>query len=149
VRIGALRTGLSRRDREQIEDALIRYARAIDDGTEADLLDIVTEDVVLEGPLSGRHVGRGEVGAWLRSVPDRPPGQDRHIVTNIAVSGTRAEASADAYFVHLRTEWPADGSRPGTRLFLAGRYECSLRRVRGRWLISRRTAAIDTGAEVT
>lgn len=144
MRIPGLRTGLSRSDKDEISDVLIRYARAIDDGTEADVLKVFTDDVVIEGPLSGRHTGRAGVSAWLRSVPDRPPGQDRHIVANIAVSGTRTEAIADAYFVHLRTKPRDDGSPADTTLFLAGRYECSLRRVRGRWLISRRTAMIDT-----
>jgi hypothetical protein len=143
VRIARPRSALSRGDKDGIIDTLTRYARAVDDGTEGDVLEVFTDDVVIEGPLSGRHTGRDGVGAWLRSVPDRPPGQDRHIVTNIAISGTRAGANADAYFVHLRTEWPSDGSPPETRLFLAGRYECNLRRVRGRWLISRRTATID------
>jgi 3-phenylpropionate/cinnamic acid dioxygenase small subunit len=143
VRLPGLRGNLSRRDREEISNALIGYARAVDDGTEADLLAIFTDDVVLEGPLSGRHAGHAGVKAWLHSVPERPPGQDRHLVTNIVISGTRTDATAAANFAHFRTEPRADGSAAGTRLFVAGRFEFSLRRVRGRWLISRRRAVLD------
>jgi ketosteroid isomerase-like protein len=144
VQIHGLRNRLSRSDKDAIRDLIVSYASAVDDGTETEILDLFTDDVVIEGPLSGRHTGLDGVRAWLRSVPDRPPGQDRHILTNIAVSGTKTDATAHSYYLHLRTSKPADGSASATEVFYTGRFEWSVRHVRGRWLISRRVAIIDS-----
>jgi 3-phenylpropionate/cinnamic acid dioxygenase small subunit len=135
-------SSLSLEDKEAIRDLVVSYARVVDDGSAEEILDLFTDDVVIEGPLSGRHTGRDGVLGWLNSVPDRPPGQDRHILSGILVRGTKDDATATANFAHFRTA-PA-GSSLTTQVFFVGRFEFTLRRVRGSWLISSRRAVIDS-----
>lgn len=120
---------------------MARYAVAVDDGTEDDMLSLFTDDVVIEGPLSGTHSGRDGVSAWIRSVPDRPKGQDRHILSVFEVERSTVGARADVHFLHLRTTG-LEGNRR-TELFCAGRFECEFKRVGKRWLICRRKAILD------
>jgi len=135
---------LSLADRDAIRDAVSRYAHAVDNGTNAEVLAVFTDDVVIEGPISGQHVGRDGVLAWRNSVPDRSPGQDRHLIADILISGDRREATADASFVHLRTEIGPDRIHQPTAVFVAGHFTFVLRRVHRRWLIARRSVRIDS-----
>lgn len=135
-------SSLSLEDKDAIRDLVAAYAHAVDDGTTAEILGLFTDDAVIEGPLSGRHVGREGILGWLGSVPDRPPGQDRHVLSGISVSGAHDNASASANFAHFRTAHT--GTAPRTDLFFVGRFDFALRRVQGRWLIARRRAVIDS-----
>jgi hypothetical protein len=135
---------LSLTDRAEICDAVSRYAHVVDNGTNAEVLAIFTDDVVIEGPISGQHVGRDGVLAWRSSVPERAPGQDRHLIADILISGDRREATAEASFVHLRSEIGPDRSRRPTTVFVAGQFTFVLRRVHRQWLIARRSVRIDS-----
>ena len=141
-------TALTLEDHREIYDLFVRYAWAIDEGdTMKELAEIFTDDVVLEGPISGRHEGAEALRTWTQVADGRPVSQARHFITNFLIRGeSDTTASVDAYFLHFQTnEEPRLPHRgPVTDFCFAGRYECTVRRVDGVWRIAKRKAVIDS-----
>ena len=128
--------------REQIRDAIARYAHFADGGRFAELTALFAEDGTLE--IAGRQPlhGRAEILAFLESVKRKPqPGSTafiRHHVSSVRidVQGTDAATSASYFFViteHGPDHW--------------GRYRDDFVRVGDEWLFKRRRVRVDGKAE--
>ena len=128
-------------ERQEIEDLFFRYAQALDFGREDDLHDIFTTDAVLDSPLSG-DCDEGIQEFVARKAADRATGErvSRHVITNFRMDGDGDIAHVTAYMLEFIT-WLKAGPQhpsPTTEFMFAGHYDCTLRRVDGRWRIGRR-----------
>jgi hypothetical protein len=145
---GAAAVGLTPEDRQQIQDLLIRYTYAVDlDGTEEDLVAIFTEDAVLDSPISGHHAGVEGVRLFMRKAQARRlEMQTRHYATNFRIEGDGDRATLRAYMMLLMTNRkPQPPHRHRTTEFqFAGHYECTARKVDGKWRLDRRTVYVDS-----
>jgi 3-phenylpropionate/cinnamic acid dioxygenase small subunit len=137
---------LSSEDRQQLNDLMMRYARAVDiDGTEEEFLAMFTEDAVIDGPAA-HHEGTQGVKDFARRVIERRKlRQGRHVVTNLLIEGAGDHASVRAYLVVYMTETtpiPPKNSRTSELLYV-GVYECIARRVDGAWRLKQRIVKVD------
>lgn len=126
-------------DRMEVTDVFYRYGRAIDrcsvDHSEeafAFLAECLTEDVVVDYGVGGRHVGREN---WLNFVKQTAArmGRTLHLYTNVLVTvqGDRAQASCNVQATHV---WEEAG---GPRFLLAGgMFENVFTRTADGWRIS-------------
>jgi SnoaL-like protein len=129
--------------REQIREAIARYAHCADTGRFADLADLFTEDGVLE--IDGRPpiVGRGAILAFLTETKDslsstlqRP--YIRHHVSSLIIDVHGFdEATAASYFLAITERGPDHW----------GRYRDRLVRVGDRWLFRHRRVRPDGHSE--
>lgn len=120
--------------REGVRETITRYAHLVDSGRFDALLDLFTEDAVLETgtrpPVQGRAAIRAlfvDTGTRLGATQTKP--FIRHHVSNIDVEieGTDA-ARARSYFLAVTERGPDHW----------GRYQDRLVRVDGRWLFQHR-----------
>ena len=124
--------------REQIRDAIARYAHFADGGRFAELTTLFAEDGTLE--IAGRPPlrGRAEILAFLESVKRTPePGTSpfiRHHVSSVRidVQGTD-EATSASYFFVITENGPDHW----------GRYRDDFVRVGDAWLFKRRRVRVD------
>ena len=120
--------------RECVRETIVRYAHLVDGGRFDDLLELFTEDAILEPdtrpPARGRAAIRAlfeETGARLRAAQSRP--FIRHHVSNIDVDVQGSDlARARSYVLALTDSGPDHW----------GRYHDRLVRVDGRWLFQHR-----------
>ena len=133
-------------DRIQIEDMLTRYYHDLSKGRAHELSDYFTEDALLD--VDGT-VARGR--AEIAKLYAPPAGSSReataqrrrgHMLLNnpvISIDGDRA--TAEVIWTGVMNE--GVGKPPG--LYEQGREYSELRRVQGRWLISKRCIMSDSG----
>jgi len=127
--------GLSADDRFEIQDLLLQYA-AHNTGDEAVLFEVFTEDVELEGPRGYWRGAEGLQGFYEQSGPPDPDSRGP-LVTNVLVDGDGDEATMTAQILQVK-------GKPGSeRAIGTGWYECTARRVDGRWKLSKRITHID------
>jgi len=126
---------LSTDDRLAIQDAIHRYAHALDASRWDDMAALFADDSVLDvGPM-GTYEGR----AGVRRFGDLlgPMGLTmRHYVTNIVITGDGASAHARVYVLAFTGE-------PGAQRPNTGFYEDDLVKRDGRWLFQRRNVLLD------
>jgi 3-phenylpropionate/cinnamic acid dioxygenase small subunit len=126
-------------DRLAIEDLLVRYTTALDEGDVEGLVGCFTEDGWLDSPIIGRHEGEAALRAFATDIAGRRRrgAQFRHVVSNfrIDVSGDRGRARC--YLLDLATVAGV------TTLLSPGEYDCELRKVGGEWLFSSRLVMMD------
>ena len=126
-------------DRFAIHDLLVRYTTALDSGDVDGIVSCFTEDGTLESPITGTHTGHAEI----RAFSERFAGllnrgvQLRHVISNLAVSVAGDEGTATCYLTNLMT---VNGE---SQIGPPGRYECTLRRVDGEWLLRNRLVLLD------
>ena len=125
--------------REHIREAIARYAHLVDTGRLDELLELFTEDGVLEAgdrpPAHGRAAIRAlfvDTGTRLAAGARRP--FIRHHVSNVAIEVTGpASASAVSYFLVVTERGPDHW----------GRYRDRFAAHDGRWLFAHRRAKVD------
>jgi hypothetical protein len=124
--------------REQIRDAIARYAHFADGGRFEDLAALFAEDGTLE--IAGRPAlsGRAAIVAFLNSVKRAPePGNQpfiRHHVSSVRIDVQGAdEATAASYFFVITEHGPDHW----------GRYRDDFVRVGDDWLFKRRRVRVD------
>jgi ketosteroid isomerase-like protein len=126
-------------DRLAIEDPLVRYTTALDEGDVEGVVGCFTEDGWLDSPIIGRHEGEAALRAFAADIAARRRrgAQFRHVVSNfrIDVSGDRGRARC--YLLDLATVAGV------TTLLSPGEYDCELRKVDGEWLFSSRLVMMD------
>jgi ketosteroid isomerase-like protein len=121
-------------DERAIEQALVRFARAMDDRDWDALGEIMAEDVVADLG-EGRLAGPAAIIALIRKYLDRC-GTTQHLLGNIlvAVSGDEATSRAYVFDQHL----PASG-QSGHTFHTLGDYRDRWQRRGGRWRLVERT----------
>jgi hypothetical protein len=138
---------LSVEDRIDLQDLILRYGDAARDpsGNTERLLDLCTEDVVLDGPR-GYHVGTEgviEFAAKERGLPvddDGPQEYHHTLITNILVDGEGDTATISAHVTQLRL---VIGDTPPGRIVGTGKYECVAKKVDGVWKLQTRIVLLD------
>lgn len=131
---------LSIDDRLAIDDLITAYADAVDSDPIA-MLALVTDDVVVEGSISGTSVGTDGVRAWA-SLAATLHGTSRHLIDRVRMTPAGDDVLVTANFLHLITE-PAIEGLPMPRIRATGRFEFLVRNSDGAWKIARRTALLD------
>lgn len=132
------------RDRQQIEDLMWRYARALDSLDAEAYAAVYTEDGEF---VSGREAtkGRAALKTYIQGVAKsrderRAKGENPtgtlHMVTNHRITFTDPDhAKIEAYWL---TMFPGSGAETPARIGGVGRSVEDLVRVKGQWLIQRR-----------
>jgi hypothetical protein len=142
---GGFELPLTITDRQDLQDLMTRYAYAVDgEGTEAVFVQILTEDVILDGPW-GRRVGIDAIKDFARRVAERKGVQLRHHITNILADGDGGRATLKAYFVEFQTPPSPDVSGKGrsSEILNVGTYDCVAIKIAGQWRLQRRTVTLD------
>ena len=126
---------LSADDRLAIQDAIARYAHALDASEWDDFRALFTDDCRLDlGPM-----GVFEGAAGVRRFTDMMGSMGltmRHFVTNIVVTGESDRAQAKVYVLAFTGE-------PGAQRPATGRYADELVKRGSRWLFQHRRVVID------
>jgi hypothetical protein len=134
-------------DRLAVQDLMIRYAYCLDvNCTEEEFVELFTDNAIMESPVSGRHEGAEGVRQFLRkAVARRGKAQIRHIITNFLIDGEADRATLKAYFIETMTplEILYPKSERNTEFLLAGTYDCTARKINGKWKLERRTVCVD------
>ncbi len=129
---------LTAEDRQQIQEAIHRYAWSLDTGDVEGFVSCFTPDGVLvwdafEAPYEWR--GAEELRGFATRLRDLPSTAGRqHHVSSILISGDAAEAQAKAYVVVMVRQ--EEGAHPTT---VMGWYEDVLRPTPEGWRIASRT----------
>jgi hypothetical protein len=134
-------------DRSAIQDALARYARAVDRGSWAELWAVYHDDAYDD------HVDyRGNVAGLIAWLEDRFAGVDNsvHLLGNCLIEFAGPDlALVETYFVSLRLRAPTDAERaevaPGDAVCResCGRYIDRFERRGGAWRIVHRRVVLD------
>jgi ethylbenzene dioxygenase beta subunit len=138
----------------EIEKALYRYARTLDEQRYHDWLDLFTDDAVYSVMNYENQQDQGlylikdggkealkERAAYALGFWQAPRGKTLHTVSNIEVTeATSDEARVRSCLVVFRTD--ADGE---TQLHCCGSAEDVLVRDGGRWLFKQRAVVVDNG----
>jgi hypothetical protein len=134
-------------DRIQIEDLLTRYYYDLSKGKAHELAEYFTEDALLDvdGTIAKGHA---EIGKLYQrpegAAAPEPTAQRRrgHMLLNnpvISIDGDKATAEV------IWTGVMNDGVGKAPSLYEQGREYSELRKVKGRWLISKRCISSDSG----
>jgi hypothetical protein len=140
---------LSWEDKLQLQDLLVKYARALDYATEdnaEEFFETVTDDAVFESPLSGHYEGTAGLKTFYeRALKASEKSFVRHHISNFTIHGDGDEAQVKAYlaeWIISKKPQPA-GKHPMPELLFTGSYDCTARRVDGKWRMSRRRVIVD------
>ena len=132
---------LSPEDRLDIQDLLVRYEYMSHGliGDENSLLELFTDDVVLDGPR-GYHEGTEGVMEYARQVRPTDVGvKARTRLTNFLIEGDGDDATMLAAFVRIKAK--TDDGRP--QEMVTGSYDCVAKKVDGVWKLKHRIIRID------
>ena len=134
-------------DRNQVVEALYRYAHAFESGTDEEFVDCFTDDGVFEirygahygGRPMSRHEGAEQIRRYVAGHASRGAGRPQfRMLADPIVRIDGDQATARSYLVGVQ---PFDGQ---PELIDLGRYEDRLRRVApGDWRIAERVTGID------
>ena len=120
-------------DRTAIEELLYSYARHFDLNEPEQLVELFTEDVVIDyGPEMEMIRGRKDILKVIKSGLDEVFAATSHHISNVSVSfedDSRAVCDAYVYAWHRYHSGAPDG-------YLWGRYHCAFSRSGTGWLIS-------------
>lgn len=130
-------------DRAEIEDVLVRYARACDTKDWELYRSVFTPDAVIDytraygirGPLA-------EVSAWMAQLmtPDFVP-KTQHLLANIEITIDGDSAAAHAYYIN--PDVSSDGSGGYSLLLNGGYYTTTLRRTAAGWRLASLVAELN------
>jgi SnoaL-like domain len=131
-------------DRIQIEDLLVRYYYDLSMGRAHEMSEYFTEDAMLDvdGTIAN---GRAEIEELYAGGPARdantPRPRNHMLLTNpvIEIKGDRAQA----HVLWTGVTNKGVGEPPG--LYEQGREDTELRKINGKWLISKRYISSDSG----
>lgn len=124
----------------EINNAFIRYATSLDHGDIEAVVACFTDDAVLSSPVLGEfsgHAGVRDFASRTEKLKREEGVQFRHVVSNLVVDVKGDRAQAKCYLLDFKTR---DGR---TELLSPGEYDCTLRRIDGRWLFERRAVTMD------
>jgi hypothetical protein len=134
-------------DRIQIEDLLTRYYYDLSNGAAHDLSEYFTEDALLD--VDGTVAeGRAEIEALYGAGPSRDEDADRPSYPRGHMLLTNPVIEIDGDMAQAHVIWTGvmnDGVGQAPRLYEQGREDTELKKVDGRWLISRRYISSDSG----
>src|SRR5262249_19658444 len=119
-------------DRLAIEDLLVRYTTALDEGDVDGVVGCFVEDGWLDSPIVGRHQGREELRAFAEKTAEaiRHRGaRFRHVVSNLRIEVDANRARARCYLLDFVT---VAGK---TELLAPGEYDCELVKADREWLM--------------
>ncbi|MEW6270531.1 MAG: nuclear transport factor 2 family protein [Thermodesulfobacteriota bacterium] len=127
---------LSVSDRLEIQELLARYCHCIDRGRWERFPELFTEDCRLDmSQVMGLYEGRAGIQTFVDTL--KPLGIFmRHLVTNVVIEGDGERAHVESYVVAV-TGSEASPSRT------TGFYDDEVVKQNGRWLLRRRTLALD------
>jgi hypothetical protein len=134
-------------DRIQIEDFLTRYYYELSEGESRALSEYFTEDALLDvdGTIANGHDEIAKLYARPEGAPEPEPNAQRRrghmLLTNpvIEINGDRAVAHV------IWTGVMNEGVGQAPNLYEQGREDTELRKVNGKWLISKRYISSDSG----
>lgn len=124
-------------DERDVQRALIRFARAMDDRDWAVMAEILAEDA--QGDLgTGRLRGRAAIIGLIREFLDKC-GPTQHFLGNVIVDVTGDTAASRAYVRDVHLDATADST---TRFYTIGDYHDTWRRrPDGSWCLTKRIKA--------
>lgn len=125
-------------DRIQIEDIMVGYYAGLDSGGEHGFADYFTEDGVME--VNGKIAkGRDAIKAFYDNYSTMSPGEALPGKLHVLLDNLRIEVKGDAATVHLVwTEVNSDSIKLAPRIVEQGTDDTEMKKVNGRWLISKR-----------
>lgn len=129
--------------RNEIENALARYALAYDDGDLDSVETTFSETAVFtmrigDGDLVGPLNGREEIMGLFRGAHDSQSDQRRHITTNLLIDELdEKNVRTVSYLVITSAENGA------LRVLTTGKYEDEWTKAGGDWVLARRHIALD------
>ncbi|MGH7894319.1 MAG: nuclear transport factor 2 family protein [Candidatus Binatia bacterium] len=127
---------LTVQDRLDIQELMARYSRAIDFGRWEELPEFFTDDCTLDfGKVMGAHHGKEAVRGFASMLAGTGLTM-RHYVTNCIITGSSEAAEATTYVL-------AFTGQKGSLAPTTGRYEDTLRKTNGRWLLHERRGIIE------
>lgn len=134
-------------DRIQIEDLLVRYYYDLAQGNAHEMSEFFTEDALLDVDSTIAH-GRNEIEALYGVGPARDPNaaprpQNHMLLTNPVIEIDEGGNRAVAHVVWTGIKNDGVGKPPS--LYEQGREDTELRKVNGKWLISKRYISSDSG----
>ncbi|MEU8768239.1 SnoaL-like domain-containing protein [Streptomyces sp. MnatMP-M77] len=127
------------------ERLVVEFVRRLDLGEPGDVAELFTPDGVWEWAEGDRRIeGREALRGYFGGRPaDR---LSRRLCTNILVTLTSAStATASTCFTTYRVDGHRGGMLPPRLPVQVGRYEDTLRKVDGRWLLAARALFLDFG----
>ena len=134
-------------DRIQIEDLLVRYYYDLSQGESHVLSDYFTEDALLDvdGTIANGHE---EIGALYSPAEDSADAQARETrgTAHMLLTNPVIEVNGDVAIAHVIWTGVLNsgvGAAPG--LYEQGREDTELRKINGKWLISKRYISSDSG----
>jgi len=135
---------LTPQDHEDIRQLVARYNFAVDFGDFEGWADCFTPDGVFHctpegGPVTGLHVGRDALVAYVRTHYSYAQGRARHWNWNLLIDGDGDEATMACYLTSFRAMEPGVPATFGA----TGVYRDRLVRVDGRWLFAHRHIHVD------
>ncbi len=124
-------------DREKIREVVHRYCWAVDRGTLEEVLTFFHDDPCELRLIPGkRYVGRAAVQAWYDIYMQNRMEVLRHLIHNQIISIEGDTAVSKSYF-------DAVGDLNGESITVAGFYEDTLLRVRGKWKFTQKVIKLD------
>jgi hypothetical protein len=142
-------------DYEAIRQLLARYNQTLDFGDHAGFAACFTPDGVLDtaevaDDLNGQHTGKDALLAYAEASDAYSVGHVRLTTANSLIEGDGDTAKAVSYVYVTRDFGPPVGEGQVTfaRLVTTGMYFDELRRLDGRWLLSRRAFRYDGTPDV-
>lgn len=131
-------------DRLAIEDLMVRYTTALDEGDIEGVVACFAEDGWLDSPIVGRHQGHAELRqfAELTAKPTRAGVRFRHVVSNFRIDVEGNRGRVRCYLL----DWATVGRE--TTLLAPGEYDCELVRGPDGWLLQNRQVRMDHPFEI-
>jgi hypothetical protein len=125
-------------DEREVVRTMHRYCRALDSGSEAEWLDVFTEDatydtVLPDGSVFAHLTTRDEFVAFLYAYPRHPVTAPKHVIVDPIIELDGDSAIGESTFLFLNQ---APGAPP--RVMAWGRYVDRFRRDGGAWRIAAR-----------
>lgn len=134
-------------DRFAIEDLLYRYALAMEQGEEDDLVAVFTDDPVLDSVVHGQNAGVEAIREkWRRSRKNRERYRLRRMFSNFRFKDEGDRVTVIAYFAEFITPLAPipNNPYPTSELLYVGEFECTARNVEGEWRMERRAVRVDS-----
>ncbi|MDR7303921.1 nuclear transport factor 2 family protein [Haloactinomyces albus] len=127
--------------RQQAQDTLHAYARAVDTHDLTDLQRLITDDVELER-VDGVRVGSESFLKFYRGVFDSEIRWSKHLITNVDIELAGDRAYVTAYF-------EAAMESTSAQWIVFGEYSDIVQLIGGQWLIARKQIDVQRSIHLT
>ena len=123
-------------DREQVRDLVHRYCWAVDRGTLEEVMELFHNECNLALVPGKRYIGREATHTWYSVYMQNRMEVLRHLIHNQVISVNGDTATSKSYF-------DAVGDLKGESITVAGFYEDTLLRVKGKWKFTEKIIKLD------